>query len=437
MKTEILCKKIIKPSIPTPHQRQKLNISFIDQLAPSVYPPTIFYYPALNGSQGRAGAAERCNRLERSLSDTLTLFYPMAGRFIKDKLLVDCSDQGAEYLEAQVVDAQLAQILDTKDKVELLDHFVPFVIESDTSPLLVIQVNKFDCGGLAIGVRISHRIADGFTYTTFVNGWATAARAGVDQVSKPYFGAASFLPARDLSWVMPRPVKGGANKTITKRFVFDPTAILKLKAKTNGGAMASGLGDQLEATRVEVVMALIWRALIHVSRAKHGHSKVSILSQPMKLRGKLFSSIPENCCGNLYRQCNAKFMADESKMELHDLVYLLRDAKRKAMAEGDDGGHMRVINSFKELHQQLNNEKVDVVSLASLCRFPLYDADFGWGKPSWVSRTSIPAEVIILMDTKYGDGIEVWASLKGENMFQFQQDPDIVAHVSGPLVCKI
>ncbi|KAK9286874.1 hypothetical protein L1049_015280 [Liquidambar formosana] len=434
MKIQILSRKFIKPSSPTPHHLKKMKLSFIDQIAPSVYPPFIFYYPADGSSRCRAENIERRDRLEKSLSDTLRLYYPLAGRFIKDDLLIDCNDHGVEYLEVQV-HGQLVQLLHGEPKIELLSPLVPFAAESDTSPLVVIQINVFDCGGLVIGMRASHRIVDAFTYATFVNGWAAASRVGINQVIGPSFGIASFLPERDVSWVKslkPQPSKNNGSKFVMKSFVFDRATILSLKAKAKTGA--GGLLVQREPSKVDVVIALIWRALIGVAKAKHGYLRPSLLGQLMNFRGKL-SIIPENSCGNLYRHFSARFLGDESKMELHDLVSLIQNAKRKTVAECEklldgDFGPMMVINSMNEFHEEMYKEEVDVCSFSSLCGFPLYDADFGWGKPAWVSRACISSEHNVLMDTKRGDGIEAWVSLEEKNMLQFLQDPTIQCSVS-------
>ncbi|KAK9286250.1 hypothetical protein L1049_014637 [Liquidambar formosana] len=423
MQIHILSRNLIKPSSPTPRDRKNLKLSFIDELSPPVYPTMIYYYPA-NSSKCRAKNVDRRHQLEKSLSDTLTLFYPLAGRFIKDKLLVDCNDQGVEYLEAQV-DGQLSEILQGEPNTELLNHLAPFVAESDTSPLVAIQINVFDCGGLVIGVRVSHRVADGFSLFGFIREWATVSRVGINEAIRPSFDAASLLPVGDISWVKPQTTKNKGAKFVTRRFIFDGTAISSLKAKAKA-----------KASRVDVVMACIWRALICIAQAKNGHLRPSLLNHPMNLRGKMFSPLLENCFGNLYRRCMVRFMGDENEMEFHDLVSLLQDAKRNAITECEktlkdgDYGLMSVINSFKELHEELYNDEVDLHPMSSVCNFPIYEADFGWGKPSWVSRVSVPLELVVLMDTKYGNGIEAWVSLEEKDMLQFQQDPNIVAYIS-------
>ena len=43
---EILSKEMIKPSSPTPHHLRNLQLSLLDQIAPSAYIPLIFFYNA-------------------------------------------------------------------------------------------------------------------------------------------------------------------------------------------------------------------------------------------------------------------------------------------------------------------------------------------------------------------------------------------------------
>ncbi|KAL7199792.1 hypothetical protein ACSBR2_021986 [Camellia fascicularis] len=136
------------------------------------------------------------NQLENSLTDTLTRFYPLAGRYIKADRVIYCNDQGVDYVEARV-DVQLLEFLAHGDKPELFNQFIQpetGVVDETTDPLLAIQLSMFECGGLAIGVSIAHRIADASTLSTFLNAWAIASRVGIDNVTvHPSFNSV-FVP---------------------------------------------------------------------------------------------------------------------------------------------------------------------------------------------------------------------------------------------------
>lgn len=69
---------------------------------------------------------------------------------------------------------------------------------------------------------------------------------------------------------------------------------------------------------------------------------------------------------------------------------------------------------------------------SSLCRFPLYVIGFGWGKPIWVAWVNSPpfTNTAFFVDTKCGDGIEAWLTLKDEDMAKFECDDEILGYLS-------
>nr|XP_011457541.1 PREDICTED: vinorine synthase-like [Fragaria vesca subsp. vesca] len=161
---EVVSKEIIKPSSPTPDHLRHYQFSFLDQLSPPVYNSLVLFYEFNGETQPRI--PEISNHLKTSLSEVLTLFYPLAGR-VKDNKFIDCNDEGIPYLEAQVKNCKLADIL--KNPIpEELNKFVPFELDDTANEYaLGIQLNIFECGGFAIGQCVSHKLADGSSYFMF------------------------------------------------------------------------------------------------------------------------------------------------------------------------------------------------------------------------------------------------------------------------------
>ncbi|KAK4425072.1 hypothetical protein Salat_1700900 [Sesamum alatum] len=98
----------------------------------------------------------------------------------KKKHYVDCNDEGAEFSIAEV-DCQLHQLIGPEVKTEQLNHLLPLEIgEADelTDPMLAVQINKFQCGGLAIGVCSSRRIFDSCSQAIFLKAWSNVAIDG-------------------------------------------------------------------------------------------------------------------------------------------------------------------------------------------------------------------------------------------------------------------
>ncbi|KAL3620091.1 hypothetical protein CASFOL_035003 [Castilleja foliolosa] len=55
---------------------------------------------------------------------------------------------------------------------------------------------------------------------------------------------------------------------------------------------------------------------------------------------------------------------------------------------------------------------VEVLMLTSWCRFPVYEADFGWGKPIWFCLAEMANNSAVLVDSRCGEKIEVWVNMK-------------------------
>ncbi|KAL0434576.1 UNVERIFIED_CONTAM: Vinorine synthase [Sesamum latifolium] len=62
------------------------------------------------------------NHLQKSLSQVLSKFYPLAGHLVDD-LYVDCNDEGVPYVEA-VANCSLSQVI-KNPVVKNMDKFLP------------------------------------------------------------------------------------------------------------------------------------------------------------------------------------------------------------------------------------------------------------------------------------------------------------------------
>ncbi len=202
MHVEIISEEIIKPSSPTPHHLRNFKLSFLDQIAPLIYIPIIFFYHS-NHEVG-VDPFDRSRLLKKSLAETLTRFYPLAGTPINEDFSINCNDEGADYIQARVP-CKLLQVVDNpnaKDLIQLLP-FKPYhsCTEFGKEVLLAIQYNIFECGGVAIAVCVSHKIADGTSAVTFVNAWAGTSQ-GASEIISPSFDAAIHFPRRDTTGFM-------------------------------------------------------------------------------------------------------------------------------------------------------------------------------------------------------------------------------------------
>lgn len=96
LNVQVISKETIRPSSPTPIHLRSYKLSLLDQFSPQTYIPLILFFSG-NGDPN----ADKSHQLRRSLSETLTHFYPLAGRIQEDDT-VNCNDKGVDFLEAQV-----------------------------------------------------------------------------------------------------------------------------------------------------------------------------------------------------------------------------------------------------------------------------------------------------------------------------------------------
>lgn len=435
-----MSRTLVKPSVPTPDHLRTCKLSIFDQLAPPAHVPLVFFYE-------NYPVEGKLEQLVNSLSETLTRFYPLAGRFVKDGFYIDCNDDGALYVEAEN-DTDLSDFLKvSKKKIHLVNDLVPWAdigqTTSATTPIVGIKTTVFKCGGIAIGTLVSHMISDGFTADKFVHDWSTTSSNLLgsinDHAVAPFsklanFGVPSYFPARDLSMdiknmTMPSS-KMKQSRIVTKRFVFSEKSMSALKAKVSDNANVT------KPTRVEVVTSTIWKALISLSSTTKPRDSTLYLHLNLRGRTCITGTPPlASSCGNFYLEVPTRFKQDSDHLELHDLVGSLRKSLRTSLTNcskisSTDSLFSEVAKHVNGIREDKASGEVDVWLLSTLCRFPFYEVDFGWGKPEWVTTGGLPVEIIFLLDTKCGTGIEAIINLHETDMVQFEKDPDIIAFTS-------
>lgn len=178
MQVEVLTKKLVKPSSPAPNHLQNYKLSSFDQLAPRSHVHLVYFYE----NNDKAGVAQRHERLQISLAETLSHYPPLAGRISDDgRRSIDCEDQGALYVEAKV-NCQLSQFLNQAyEDLDLLADLIADDGPNGDGTILKVQVTFFLCGGFALTCSILHTITDGFTGCTFFDEWAKMCRYGKDK----------------------------------------------------------------------------------------------------------------------------------------------------------------------------------------------------------------------------------------------------------------
>ncbi|GJU21103.1 pelargonidin 3-O-(6-caffeoylglucoside) 5-O-(6-O-malonylglucoside) 4'''-malonyltransferase-like protein [Tanacetum coccineum] len=421
MKVQKRSSKLVKPSVQTDPTYASYRIGFTDELAPLAYFSVVLFFSSDSNFSSKFVA-----QLEKSLEKTLTRLYPLAGRYVDEIQTVECNDEGAEFIHAEV-NIQLQDFLGLEENGEMVDEFIPFksgvpLVFSD--PLLAIQVTIFECGGVAVGVSVAHKIADVSTLCIFLNEWACMNREENEiEFTGPGFNSPSLFPPRGIRPIPPPKIDATSNKYTRKKLTFSESAISNMKAK----AIAGGKISTYYLSKVQLVSGIIWKALIGVDRATHTYPRESILLQTVNLRGKMASSIPKDSCGNLYGFCATSCGIAETTTELVHLVNasIKKTTHNYLKAHHDsEEGQTMVLNS----HLNITNvpESTNVTRLTSWCKFPFYEVDFGFGKPIWVAPGTVPLKNTgFLIDDAQGNGVEAYVFLEVKDVPHFEEALDV------------
>ncbi|XP_016676206.1 stemmadenine O-acetyltransferase [Gossypium hirsutum] len=286
---QVISEEIVKPSSPTDDRLRRYQLSFLDQQTPLVYNAMVYFYPKICNIE--ANKITILHRLKQSISNALTCFYPLAGRIMEDQLFVDCNDEGIPFLEARVK-CQLLDVLNNPIPKEL-NKLLPFefhVSGTDAEHVLLgIQFNVFDCGGIGIGVCISHKIGDALSFFSFVNIWASIAR-GETNLIVPEFKSASLFPPR----AIPEARQLKKEQIVTKRFVFGATKVEEIRRKYGENT------SQTRPSRVEALSAFIWDRFVTAFGLRSRPDTLSTIIHVVNLRARIDPPLPGSSFGNLY-----------------------------------------------------------------------------------------------------------------------------------------
>ncbi|XP_038702557.1 stemmadenine O-acetyltransferase-like [Tripterygium wilfordii] len=183
------------------------------------------------------------------------------------------------------------------------------------------------------------------------------------------------------------------DKCALRRFVFDASAVARLKAE----AASSGVQNP---TRVELVTAILWKTTMSALEAKAGIRRPHLVTHGVNLRRRAVPEFPESLVGNLFK--------------------LDKVIKEMITGAAPPGGLL------------------EYTSFDSWCNLGLYTVDFGWGNPWWIScvpvldssATTSFTNRIFLMDSRpsNGDcGVEAWAYIEEEEMAILENEMELLA----------
>lgn len=285
---------------------------------------------------------------------------------------------------------------------------------------------------------LSHKFQDGISTSVCLKAWSSSAQGCLEKEKHfPSFEASKLFPSNEELPVESISDLGRAMATIgnsvTRRFLFDSLSIAKLKGEASKGSLSVKY-----PSGVEVVSAFIWKSLMIVSHKNSGFRKASIVSHAVDLRRRMIPPLRESSVRNLLWVPNIQCKIEDD-IELRSLVSKLRGTFLeinsdfvKRLQEGE--GLSVISENLKKMGELCSTGDVDYYGFTSWSKFGIYDIDFGWGKPIWVSSLKIDEQVFMnlvhMLETKIGGGIEAWITLEEREMEMLLDDDEFLVHTT-------
>ncbi|CAL0324903.1 unnamed protein product [Lupinus luteus] len=431
MEIELISRELIKPSKPTPSYLNTHSLSFIDSVVGRNYVPLLYFYPN-KPSEYDDKNQERITKIstfKKSLSEVLSIYYPFAGT-LRDQLSIECNDEGVLLLVTRIK-SKVSDILRNPSEALLNPLFpddLPWKVMGSSESIVAVQINCFECGGIAISVCMSHKVGDGSTLFNFVNDWATLARKPDEEGGLPFppelDAGASVIPQSDLPIFPERSfVK---QNTLCRRLVFEGSKIESLKAIASSHKVEN-------PSRVEIVTALIY---------KHALSSLKLSNNtPLRvaanLRKRMVPPLPQKSIGNWV--WSFPVPRENEETELHELVTKIREGLYEFCDKKvKNFRNLSFVSEFLKQITYLPKQKevtyvkpITLFFFASWCNLPTYEVDFGWGKPIWVTSIGSPVKnCVIFMDARDGNGIEALVNMEEHDLVKFESDVEILQYAS-------
>ncbi|CAM6027932.1 unnamed protein product [Sphagnum balticum] len=414
---------MVPPCEPTP-QRTLWN-SNVDLVIPRIHTQSVYFY--LNDA--RSPDFLKHEILVEALGKTLVPFYPMAGRLKKGdkgRMEIDCNAAGVLLVEAEA-DAKISEFGEfaPDPRFRQLVPQIDYSCDISSYPLLVLQITFFKCGGASLGVGMQHHIADGMAGIHCINTWSEMAR-GIPLKVQPFIDRtllkARSPPAPKFHHIEYQPPP----RLIKLPMVELPMAVrvFKFTKEQIGTLKSMATDDQKKITysSYEMLSGHIWKCVTQ-ARKLHGSQETKLFIATDG-RSRLIPPLPKGYFGNVI--FTATPMSTSNELVDKPLTYAAGKI-HDAVARMDDE-YLRSALDYLELQPDLSKLVRGAshfgspnLGITSWARMPVYDCDFGWGRPIFMGPAIIAFEgLAFILSSPNGDGsLTLSLGLRSDHMKTF------------------
>ncbi|KAF2308959.1 hypothetical protein GH714_025994 [Hevea brasiliensis] len=360
---------------------QILALSNLDLLS-GRFPVTYFYFYRNPQALSFPSIIES---LKKSLSETLSYFYPFAGRIVENPLNSEpeiiCDNSGALVVEGHA-NISLMKLnfynLDQSLKGKLVSVNPDFPLQ--------VQVTTYTCGGISLTFTFDHALGDASAFGKFLLSWCEIAQ------NKPL----SCIPdhQRNLRPRCPPTYHPSLDRIFVKCTIEDilnmSTTNIKIKRLYHVDVSSisrlqhiAGTNDN-KRTKIEAFSAYIWKIMATTIDKKHPRCKMGWLVDGRDRMCGTHSSM-SNYIGNVLSLAVGEATVAELKQgSISDIATNVHDAILKVTNEE----HFLDLIDWIECHRpglMLANIVLGhggpALVVSSGRRFPVSELNFGFGSP--------------------------------------------------------
>ncbi|ONM30211.1 putrescine hydroxycinnamoyltransferase 1 [Zea mays] len=394
---------LVVPSEPTPSEG--LSLSPLDLVLPSRgHTPTVYLY-----SPSDVAAADGffdVARLKEAMAKTLVAFYPLAGRLGVNndgRVEITCTGEGALFVVAHA-DLSVGDIEDDfRPSPELRRLFVPCI--EPASIILAIQVTFLKFGGVVLGTALHHTASDASSAFHFFQTWSALCKYGDRATVELPCHDRTLLRARSPPTVHPDALSRfypkltfsddplGSGPLAVEVFAISKDQVASLKRLCGGTSTFCAMS------------ALVWQCTL-IARRLPPDSETRLIF-PANVRGRMRPPLPNRYFGNaLIRLGVTGAVQDIASEALVSVAGRIKDTidrmDDELVRSAVDYCEMAEMDSRPVKGTLLETE----LMLISWLGMPMYDTDFGWGKPAVMSRAeSIRGGFVYIIDDGPTNGV--------------------------------
>ncbi|KAL3653494.1 hypothetical protein CASFOL_003175 [Castilleja foliolosa] len=412
--------------------------------------------------------------LKKSLSQTLTHFPPLAGRLTTDQdgvVSIECNDAGVDFIHADGSHISVADLMGAAD------GYVPEAVKSCFAydgavsyaghfrPILAVQLTEL-ADGVFIGCAVNHAVTDGTSFWNFFNTFAEMSR-GVERISRtPDFSRRSVL----ISPAVLKLPEGGPKVTFSgdapvkeRIFRFSRESILKLKSRVNNckssdngeinavELMGKHSNDTLrfpdrrvtaplpwmrnenptvEISSFQSLCALLWRGITRARKLPA--SKTTTFRMAVNCRHRLEPKLEPLYFGNAIQSIPTYVSAGD--VLGNSVRWCAEQLNKNVMAYGN-GAVRKYVEDWERDPRcfPLGNFDGAMITMGSSPRFPMYDNDFGWGRPVAIRSgrsNKFDGKISAFPGREGGGTVDLEVILAPETMAGLESDPEFMQYVS-------